>query len=217
MTWDELKGAVTRAFDEWTLVDGDIRAFLRLGLAFADAEYARISKEAEQEPSEDGYPELIDVFEARVGNLHQHDFDWMLLSAVLRDAVTNFESYLEKAREEVLRHQGQPIEIPERLPLWTEFKRFFRQLGVAIESDDVRRVRRRRGFLTHRRGELRTEAMRKEFQQGDSSDLFAPLSVELSREDVVAEMDVLAEVVREIDKAAYRYTWGRNALPGLTP
>jgi hypothetical protein len=194
----------------------DIRAFLRLGLAFADTEYPRIWKEAGEESSEEGYPEQIDVFERRVG-IHQYEFDWMLLSAVLRDSVTNFETYLEKAREEVLLHQKKPIEIPQNLPHWKEFKRFFRQLGVAIETDDVKRVRSLRGFLTHRRGELRTEALRKQFQQRESSDLFAPLSVELTRDEVVAEMDVLADAVREIDIAAYRYTWGRTALPGLRP
>ncbi len=112
---------------------------------------------------------------------------------------------------------GAAIEIPEDLPFWNKFKEFFEQLGVDIETDDVWRVRRLRGLLTHRRGELRTEALRTEFQQGDASDPFEPLSVEPSREAVLAEMDVLAEAVREVDRAAYRYTWGRNPLPGLTP
>ena len=126
--WDEGQGRVSRAFDEWKLVDADQRAFLRLGLSFAAAEYDRLWQESEQEPYYDGGPELIDSFEAKVGNLHQHDFEWMFLAAVLRDAVANFEVYLEKAREEVLRHQGQPIAVLPHSPTWRASKTFFRQL-----------------------------------------------------------------------------------------
>jgi hypothetical protein len=83
-----------------------------------------------------------------VSKLHQHDFDWMLLSGVLRDAVTSFEVYLEKAREETLRHQGQPIPVEDESPYWRSQKRFFRQLGIEIETDEVKQVRELRNFLT---------------------------------------------------------------------
>jgi hypothetical protein len=35
--WNESRGTVSQAFDEWKLIDGDQRAFLRLGLDFATA------------------------------------------------------------------------------------------------------------------------------------------------------------------------------------
>jgi hypothetical protein len=116
VSWDEDRGRVSQAFDDWKLIEGDQRAFLRLALEFATAEYDRLWKEAGEEPYWDDSPEQIDSFEAKVSNLHQHDFDWMLLSGVLRDAVTSFEVYLEKAREEVLRHQGQPIPVEGESP-----------------------------------------------------------------------------------------------------
>ena len=47
--WDERRGSVTQAFDEWKLIDRDQRAFLRLGLEFAEAEYDRRWKEAGEE------------------------------------------------------------------------------------------------------------------------------------------------------------------------
>src|SRR5256885_16766618 len=76
--WNEDQGRVSRAFDEWKPVDGDQRAFLRLGLQFAIAEYDRLWKETEQEPYCDGGPELIDSFEAKVDGLYSNDFQWML-------------------------------------------------------------------------------------------------------------------------------------------
>lgn len=213
MSWAEDQHRVTRSFNDWILVDFDIRAFLRNGLDFSHAEYDRIWKESGEEASEDGFPEHIDVFEKRVNYLHGYEFDWMLLSAVLRDAVSNFESYLEKGREEILRFQGPAIEIPDNLPYWHEFKTFYRRVGVEIDSADVRRVRALRGFLTHRRGELRTEALRKEFHGGEPWDLNSPLSVELTAEGVVADLDTLGVAVRTIDATAYDYTWGRHRLP----
>lgn len=207
---------MSRAFDEWRLIDGDQRAFLRLGLEFATREYDRLWKESEQEPYYDGGPELIDSFEAKVDNLHKRDFDWMLLAGVLRDAVTSFEVYLEKAREEVFRHQGQPIPVEDEAPRWGPQKRFFRQLGVEIETADVKQVRELRHFLTHRRGELRTEEQREQYRAEHPNE-FAPLAVDLSRQEVIDAMDALAAAVRRIDSIVYKYSWGRLAVPNLAP
>jgi hypothetical protein len=215
-SWDEERGRVSQAFDDWKLIDGDQRAFLRLALEFATSEYDRLWREAGEEPYWEGGPEQIDSFEAKVSNLHQHDFDWMLLSGVLRDAVTSFEVYLEKAREETLRHQGQPIPVEDESPYWRSQKRFFRQLGIEIETDEVKQVRELRNFLTHRRGELRTEEQRKQYRE-DHADEFLPLAVALTKEGVIASMDQLAEAVRTIDACVYEYTWGRASLPGLHP
>ena len=41
MSWCESQGQVSRAFDEWKLIDHDQRTFLRLGLEFASREYDR--------------------------------------------------------------------------------------------------------------------------------------------------------------------------------
>jgi len=215
-SWDEEKGRVSGAFDEWQLIDGDQRAFLRLGLEFATREYDRLWKESEQEPYYEGGPELIDSFEAKVDNLHQHDFDWMLLAGVLRDAVTSFEVYLEKAREEVLRHQGQPIPVEDESPRWGPQKRFFRRLGVEIETAEMKQVRDLRNFLTHRRGELRTEEQREQYREEHPNE-FPRLAVDLGQENVVEAMDKLATAVRRVDPTVYKYTWGRVPLPNLTP
>lgn len=215
--WNERHGNVSRAFDEWKLVEADIRAFTHLGLAFAEAEFDRIWKEVSEAPGDPDGPGLPDVFEARVGNLYPQDFDWMLLSGALRDSVTSFEVYLEKAREEVLRHHGQPIEVADNSPYWRELRRFFAQLGVTIETDGVKAVRDLRHFLAHRRGELRTEALRKAFPAEEDSGAFPPLEVELTEQSVTASMDTLASAARAIDAQVYAHSWGGTRIKSLKP
>lgn len=213
-SWDEKQGRVSRAFDDWKLIDHDQRTFLRLGLAFATSEYDRLWKESEAEPYEEGGPDLIESFEEKVDGLYQQDFDWMHLAGVVRDAVTNFEVYLEKAREEVLRRHGQPVDTAGKAPRWPSLKSFFSQLDVEIETVDLKGVRELRHFLSHRRGELRTDELRRRFQE-THSDLIPPWMVELSEARVLESMDILARAVRLIDPSVYEHTWGGVHVPGL--
>lgn len=205
--WDEAAGRVSRSFNDWFLLDGDQRAFLRLGLAFAEEIYKRIWDEAGRDPADPDGPEQIDTFEERVDGLHQHDYEWMHCSGILREAVTNYEVYLEKAREEILRRTGKGQGVPERAPYWWELKEFYEQIGVDVEVDDIREVRDLRHFLTHRRGELRTEKLREHYAA--EAGLLGPINVELSEASVLQSMDVLGAAVRRIDGAAYRHAWDR--------
>jgi hypothetical protein len=107
-----------------------------------------------------------------------------------------------------------PVE--DESPRWGPQKRFFRQLSVEIETDDVKQARDLRNFLTHRRGELRTEEQREQYRLAHP-DEFPPLALELSREDVLGAMDTLAAAVRQIDSTVYEYSWGRASLPNLRP
>lgn len=213
-SWDEQHGRVGQPFDEWKLIDRDQRAFLRLGLEFATVEYDRLWEEAGEGPYHEDGPEQLDSFEDEVNGLWEHDYAWMHLSAVLRDAVSNFEVYLEKAREEVLRHQGHRMPVDKESPRRGPLKRFFCQLGAEIDTDEVKEVRDLRNFLTHRRGELRTEALRTQFQAAHN-DTIQPWTVQLTKQRVLKAMDNLAEAVRQIDPTVYKYTWGRATFPNL--
>lgn len=186
------------------------RAFLHLGLEFAHPAYERIWRAAGEEPAHEDGPEQIDVFEDRVQGLHLRDYEWILLAAVLREAVTGFEVYLEKAREEVLRHQGAPIEVPNHSPRWKDLVRFFADLGAVVNGPEVTRIRDLRHFLTHRRGELRTEAQRRAF--APNAEPFATSNAELSKQSVIVAMDTLAEVVVAADERVHLFTWGRRRL-----
>lgn len=209
--WDEAAGRVSQSFNDWFLIDGDQRAFLGLGLAFAKEVYERIWDEAGREPADPDGPEQIDIFEQRVHGLHQHDYEWMHCAGILREAVTNYEVFLEKAREEILRRTGKWQGVPENAPYWRELKEFYEQIGVDVEVHDIREVRELRHFLTHRRGELRTEKLREHYAA--EAGPLGPINVELSKASALQSMDVLGAAVRKIDGAAYRHAWG-GASPG---
>ncbi len=116
----------TRAFDEWRWVDRDQRAFLTLGLKFVGAAYQQLWDQTGQEPG-DGETEQEGVFSERVGGLWPHDYDWMHLAAVLRDAVTSFEVYVGKVcREVLLAHGAEPV----REPGWRDLKEIFESAGA---------------------------------------------------------------------------------------
>lgn len=192
------------AFSDWHFVETDQRAFLHLGLEFARPAYERIWQDAGEEPWYDGEPEQIDMFDDHVRGLHLNDYEWMLLAAVLREAVTGFEVYLEKAREEVLRHRGTPIEVPDHSPRWGDIVKFFAELDVIVDGSEVTRIRDLRHFLTHRRGELRTETQRRAFAPGAGP--FDASNAELSERSVISAMDALADVVVAIDKRIHLFT-----------
>jgi len=117
----------------------------------------------------------------------------------LREAVTNYEVYLEKAREEILRRTGKWQGVPENAPYWRELKEFYEQIGV----DDIREVRELRHLLTHRRGELHTEKLREHYAA--EAGPLGPINVELSKASALQSMDVLGAAVRRIDGAVYRH------------
>jgi hypothetical protein len=104
--WDEGLGTVSRAFDEWRLIDQDRRVFLQLSIEFADREYERIWNDIGSSPADPDGPEQPDLFHAAVHGLWPDDYEWMVRAAVLKDAVTSFEVYLEKAARELLAKHG---------------------------------------------------------------------------------------------------------------
>jgi hypothetical protein len=93
--WDEAAGRVTRSFSDWLLIDRDQRAFLRKGLEFSKEVYDRICNQLAEQPGDPEGPELPDLFHEAVDGLWASDVEWMHLAGVIKDAVTNFEVYLE--------------------------------------------------------------------------------------------------------------------------
>lgn len=211
MGWDEQQGRVSRAFNDWHLIDQDQRTFLQIGLQFAREKYDEVWEQASHESGDPDGPELVDVFDDRIGGLWPHDYEWMHLAGVLRDSVTNFEVYLEKASSQVLSSHGFAW---GDSPRWGDLKRFAKALGLVLESDGVREVRDLRHFLTHQRGELRTEDQRRKFAQA-STDIIPPIVVELDEESVLTAMDKLARSVRSIDPAIWAHTFGGRRLTNL--
>jgi hypothetical protein len=217
MPWQSNWKACTRAFDEWRLVDKDIRAYLRFGLSVAEEAYDEIWEKAANEPSDGEGPELPDVFHQRVDGIWPHDFQWMFLVGGLKDSVTAYEVYLEKAMEEVLQHNGFTIAqfTDEHSLSWGRLERFYHSaLGLSIENVDVKRVRNIRHILVHKRGELRTEDQRTAY--GSVGDFGLSRDIRLELDETLGLMDILASSVSTVDPIAWESSWGQNPSSQLT-
>jgi hypothetical protein len=143
------------------------------------------------------------------------DYTWMLHAAVVRDAVTAFEVYLEKAAKEVTGLYGIAFKArPGRSVEWRDLKAFYgKYMDLDSATDEVRRIRELRHVLVHLRGELRTEQQRAQYGQMDSG--FRSFQVALTQEAVLAMCDTLAETVRRIDLVMWRFSWGGESAPKL--
>lgn len=82
-----------------------------------------------------------------------------------------------------------------------------------LQTPELTQVRDLRHFLTHWRGELRTDAQRKKFAA--ETDGIPEILVSLDEAAVLSSMDVLAEHVRRADQAVYARTWGGQRHPEL--
>jgi len=208
---DQPFGSTTRAFDEWRLVDGDLRTFLSLTTKWMDERFASLWREIGERPGDPEGPDHYDVFYDEVG-IDSSDYHWILRAAVVRDAVSAFEIYLEKASEEVLRRARLQWKLRGgRSPNYNDIVEFYRsQLGVDVGTTEVRRIRQLRHILTHQRGELRTKEAREQF--GSSEDTFPDYRVELLPPAVAQVLDDLGGVVRQADQAAWQYIYGSARL-----
>ncbi|HEX9767207.1 MAG TPA: hypothetical protein VGA36_10625 [Nitriliruptorales bacterium] len=211
MPWSERNGTVTRAFDEWRLTDRDIRAYLKFGLRVTEQAYNDIWERAAQEPAWDDSPELVDVFHDGIDGVWPNDFNWMFLSGVLKDAVTAYEIYMEKAFEGVLRWHGLTMtHLTDKRSLpWNKLCDHYRD-GLDIhlaEHDGIAEVRDLRHILTHKRGELRTDQDRARF--GTDGDGWIGLEVDLDAGAVPRHLDTLAASVRIVDPPVWEGSCGR--------
>jgi hypothetical protein len=137
----------------------------------------------------------------------------MLQAAVVRDAVSAFEVYLEKTGAEVMQRPGNIWKVRlGRTPGWSAIVDFFSdQLGIELDTERVKHVRALRHTLTHQRGELRSPDQRERFGQNCDSD-FPSYRAELSVETVTTALDDLADFVHQVDPVAWRFTYGDGCL-----
>src|SRR5688572_7722569 len=103
ITWDEHGGHVTRAFDRWTLTDGDIRGCVGAGLTASRAHYSDLWRRAAAAATGE---ETGAVFHRLSGGTWPSEFEWMLLAGAWKDAVTAYEVYLEDAAREAFERHG---------------------------------------------------------------------------------------------------------------
>jgi hypothetical protein len=202
MTWNEQTGAVTRAFDDWSRADREIRAYLKASLQLAQPKYDRLWDESMSSTDED------DDLDASIEGLNLLQYEWMLFSSVVKDAVTAFEVYMEKAADEVLKQYGLKLAADAeqgRSPEWRELIKLYGLLGAEIETEEVKRVLALRHVLTHQRGDLRTKKLREDFGDPEAG---RSQKADLTQQKAIDTCDSLAAVVRRTDPIAYEYAWG---------
>lgn len=235
--WNEERGSVTRAFDDWKGTDSEIRAYLSLSHRWIQSAYDETWDISQQEfgrsfdPDRDDPEGFVDLFDRKVSGLWAKDYFWMLRSGALRDAVTAFEVYAEKSIEELLSwfkftssdgtsYRLHPVVAPNQLsPGWTTLRDIHAALGSNLETDEIRYMRGLRHLLTHQRGELRTEEQRLHFlSEADSEDwlvgdAYVGGEVPIAHRRVIEMMDQIAAVVRSADEIVWTHTWGRAGFP----
>lgn len=206
------KDRATRAFDWWFGRERELRAFLKFGLVFGEEGLQRRWDEIEERPS-DGSEDTVDVFDRELDGLGPAEFEWMLLAAGVRDAVTLYEGYLEQAFDEVLLRHGAERVRPTESPRWNELCDQYSLVGVDLAADSVvEKARRLRHLLTHRRGAVEPELDDRAF---GTAYPFPIASVQLTHPGVTDLMDGLAMSVDRIDAIAYEYAWGSRRIPNL--
>ncbi len=233
MGWNEDGGAVSGAFNEWSFVDQDIRAFLSLSTRWATRLYDETWKQAEGEfsaifdPDRHTGDEHVGLFASEVEGLWPNDYAWMLRAAVVRDAVTAFEVYLEKGLDEAFNRRGLAITRKEGRPSppWRVLVKGHKVLGNDVDTGRIKQIRYLRHLLSHQRGELRTEKMRVRFAQHHllAASLDPQLEdgeylgskVQLAEATVEGVLDGLAAGVREADKRVWAIAWGGAPAPEL--
>lgn len=210
--WHPGSGLVTRAYDDWHMAEMGLRSFLRLGREFSDEGYESRWERLSKLPGDEDEPDLDELFYDETGGLTSFEFDWLLMNLVVRDAVTLYEVYLETVLHEVVTHRVHGTTVGEVTPQWRQLTAVFkRAFGVEIDTPHVKEVVALRHLLTHRRGELRTDALRKQYDTKEHD--FPDIAVRLEVDDVLGHLDNLAAAVEQVDRAMFPYAWGHAAIP----
>ncbi len=230
MTWNEDSGTVSRAFDDWKWNDRENRAFLRLSSQWSDKAYQQTWNEAEEsfaarfDPDRHYGDEHLDIFEDAVDGLWPHSYTWITEASVVKNAVTAFEVYLEKALQEALgssltmdgkKHTIKLASPPKfESPGWKTLVTAHKILGTEVETDEVTWARELRHLLTHQNGELRSEDALARFRdldaersQGETDRAHIGGKVPLGTPRVLKILDSLAAVIRMADAPAWAMCW----------
>ena len=107
---------------------------------------------------------IAEIFEDEVG-VWPGDYFWQLSSAVVKDACTLYETFLERLAHSVLQNVGARLRNMETESSWRweESKLFYQHyVGVDVVPPKVEAVMWIRNKLTHLRDELRTDIGRQE-------------------------------------------------------
>lgn len=217
----------SRPFFDWRRTDEENRAFLVLSARWSAEAYDREQRKALEtanqffDPDRHHGDEHVEVFDRAVGGLWPSSYAWMTESLVVRNGVSAFEVYLEKAVLELTRRfrvtvggrrRALRLETPGHYqsPPWPTLVKAHRALGTVVDTDAVRWARDLRHLLTHQNGELRSQKLVEKFRDEQAESGLESYErsevggrVRLGASRVLATLDMLAEVVRAADRAVW--------------
>ncbi|MEH3140932.1 MAG: hypothetical protein PGN37_12280 [Mycobacterium kyogaense] len=177
-----------------------------------DPGFEELWAEIGERPGDPDGPDQADIFFEETDGLWPMLYDWLLHGLLVRDAVSAFEVYFDKVTHEALRSQGLKWSTEGgRSPDWDALTSFWRRhMAVKVETNRMKTIRRIRNILTHQRGELRTDELRRRF--GGRDDLLPDNAIRLSQDEVLAIFDDLSAMVEKMDTAVRKVTTSRVNL-----
>ncbi|MFL6162354.1 MAG: hypothetical protein ACJ74U_09000 [Jatrophihabitantaceae bacterium] len=202
-------GTITRALDEWIITDREQRSFMTFSLMLANAHWTKISDQVATMPTFDSGPDHSDLLFDRLDGLMPHDYEWMLFSGILKDAVTAYEVYLANAMDEVLLRQGLQRKDKSTAPSRLELEGFYAVLGLKPQAQGVSHVVRLRNLLTHVRGRLHNSKERARYGRG--SGVFVGDIAHLDERRVLRHMETLGRAIHRLDPVLWAYAWKRGS------
>lgn len=160
----------TFAYANWHRHEIELRSFLVASTTGMSSWFSTKEKEASEavdhlNPAEMYGGEGFDHFMDEVG-IFWDDYWNQLASAVVKDAFTLFEVFLEKSADGILRRRGSELLKLRTEDSWhmSDCKRFYLDyLGLTLMTQDLEDIHWIRNKLAHLRDELRTDAGKEEF------------------------------------------------------
>lgn len=204
VAWDE-EGHSTQAFEAWTTSRDDILAFFDLTHDWSTAKYKFLRQAAEASATET-YGDVPAEFDRLIKGLWPKTYEEILCASSYVMLVAYFEVYLEDAVQEVGEQLGFCMEPDGRQdgPKFSSLAKFFRRIGLEVDTTEVKRIRELRHWVAHRRSSIESGGIPGELDLGK---LRERRDRRVTLDQVRADAAVLHEVVRSVDPTMWRARW----------
>jgi hypothetical protein len=227
--------SVSSEYVLWQRGEEQVRAFLtatnRGMSSWLDVEWEKAGDRANDvfDPDRHGDDLQATLFEQAVG-VWPGEYFWQLSSAVLKDACSLYEVFLEQMADAVLQRVGARLAkmSTEDSWRWSDCKLFYQHyIGIDVTPPKIEAILWMRNKITHLRDELRTDAGKAEFAakvalldlDGPPTpaelDLgladhraYIPRGVDLSQLQTVRALDILREHIGVVAQQAFPFDYG---------
>lgn len=207
VAWDE-EGHSTRAFEAWLSSRDDIITFFELTHDWSTSEYGRARQEAETAAAE-GRGDVAAEFDHLVRGLWPSTYEEILCASSYVMLVAYFEVYLEDAVQEVGEQLGFRMEPDSSKdgPDFSSLAKFYRRIGLNVDTADVKRIRELRHWVAHRRASIESGATPGEL---DLEKWGERRRRRVSIDQLRSDAEILHEIVRSADPELWQARWLEN-------